>query len=951
MDKLFLLDAYALIFRAYYAMIRSPRYNSKGMNTSAVFGFVNTLEDVLKKENPTHIGIAFDPAGKTFRHEIYPLYKAQREETPEDIRKAVPYIKEIIKAYRIPILEVAGYEADDVIGTLSRKADEMGVFCYMMTPDKDYAQLVSERVNIYRPKLGDKVDEILTPEKVCEKYGFSYPAQMIELLGLMGDASDNIPGCPGVGEKTALKLIKQFGTIEELLARTDELKGALKEKVITNAEQIKLSRFLATINREIPIELNLEELKREEPDCDKLKEIFTELEFRSFLSRMEGSPNRPAGTSRVEKQGSLFDEPKRTPVQGDLFGTAPENTREMPSEVSKITGNGSGDGFFSNLSDLKARKYNYQLADTKEKRAEIVRLFNSADSFAFDTETDNVNAIDAHLVGMSFCKEEDEAWYVPMPANEAEAKAIVEEFAPLLQNPHSLKIGQNIKYDYMVMQNYGIALGGPLFDTMIAHYILQPELRHNMDFLAEVYLNYRTIHIEELIGERGKGQLNMRDLSPALICDYACEDADVTLKLKHILEKELKKQGVEDLFYKIEMPLVRVLATMERNGARVDTEALRETSRLFTERMVQLENEIHALAGFPFNIASPKQVGEVLFDRLKILEKPKKTKTGQYVTTEDVLESLRNRHPIVEKILAHRSLKKLIGTYVEPLPALINPHTGHIHTSFNQTVTATGRLSSSNPNLQNIPVRDDDGKEIRKAFIPDEGCLFFSADYSQIELRIMAHLSGDKNLIEAFLEGEDIHAATAAKVFKKPIDEVTREERSKAKTANFGIIYGISVFGLAERMGVSRGEAKELIDNYFLTHPDVRRYMDESIQRARENGYIETLFHRKRYLPDINSHNANVRGYAERNAINAPIQGSAADIIKVAMNSIYERFVAEGIRSKMILQVHDELNFSVFPEEKERIQQIVIEAMEGAVQLRVPLVADCGWGANWLEAH
>lgn len=948
MDKLFLLDAYALIFRAYYAMIRSPRYNSKGMNTSAVFGFVNTLDEVLKKENPTHIGIAFDPAGPTFRHEIFPQYKAQREETPEDIRKAVPYIKEIIKAYRIPILEVAGFEADDVIGTLSKKADEKGVFCYMMTPDKDYAQLVSDRVSIYRPRLGDKADEILTPEKVCQKYGLSYPTQMIDLLGLMGDASDNIPGCPGVGEKTAQKLIEQFGSIEGLLARTDELKGALKVKVTENVEQIKLSRFLATIKRDVPIELNLEELKREEPDLDKLKEIFAELEFRSILSKMEGS--RSEEKAQTEKQGSLFDAPSNAPLQGDLFGN-PVSTPQMASEASKITGNGPSDGFFSNLSGLEAREHSYHLADTKEKRAEILQLFGSVESFAFDTETDNVNAIDAHLVGMSFSKQEDEAWYVPVPADEAEARAIVEEFTPLLHNPHTLKIGQNIKYDYMVMQNYGVEIGGPLFDTMIAHYILQPELRHNMDFLAEVYLNYRTIPIEELIGERGKGQKNMRDLSPALICDYACEDADVTLKLKHILEKELKKQGVEELFYTVEMPLVRVLATMERNGARVDTEALKETSRHFTERMLQLEDEIHSLAGMDFNIASPKQVGEVLFERLKIMEKPKKTKTGQYVTTEEVLESLRSRNPIVEKILAHRSLKKLIGTYVEPLPTLINPRTGHIHTSFNQTVTATGRLSSSNPNLQNIPVRDDDGKEIRKAFIPDEGCLFFSADYSQIELRIMAHLSGDKNLIEAFLEGEDIHAATAAKVFKKPLGEVTREERSKAKTANFGIIYGISVFGLAERMGVSRGEAKELIDNYFLTYPDVRRYMDESIERARKQGYIETLFHRKRYLPDINSHNANVRGYAERNAINAPIQGSAADIIKVAMNKIYERFQAEGIRSKMILQVHDELNFSVFPEEKERVQQIVIEAMENAVHLRVPLIADCGWGKNWLEAH
>jgi len=959
MEKLFLLDAYALIFRAYYALIRSPRYNSKGMNTSAIFGFVNTLDEVLKKESPTHIGIAFDPAGGTFRHKMYPAYKAQREETPEDIRKAVPYIKEIIKAYHIPILEVAGYEADDVIGTLSRKADEKGVFCYMMTPDKDYAQLVTDKVYIYRPRTGEKAFEVLTPETVCTKWGLTHPTQMIDLLGLMGDTSDNIPGCPGVGEKTAQKLIAQFGSIDELLARTEELKGALKEKIETNIEQIKISRFLATINREVPIEFNLDELKREEPDCDKLKEIYTELEFRSFLNRMDSGKEEPerikpsigkqrdlfsANTEQANKggkQGNLFE-------QGTLFGPTPG---KMASDVSKISGEGSGDDFFSNLSGLEAWDHKYQLADTKEKRTEILQIFGNAESFAFDTETDNVNAIDAHLVGMSFCKDEGTAWYVPVPADRAEAQAVVDELAPLLRNPHTLKIGQNIKYDFMVMQNYNVEIDGPMFDTMIAHYVLQPELRHGMDYLAEIYLHYKTIHIEELIGEKGKGQLNMRDLSPARICDYACEDADVTLRLKHVLEKELKTQGVEELFYQIEMPLVRVLATMERNGARVDTNALRETSSHFTQRMLQLEEEIHALAGISFNIASPKQVGEVLFERLHIMEKPKKTKTGQYVTSEEVLESLRSRHPIVEKILDHRGLKKLVGTYVDPLPSLINPHTGHIHTSFNQTVTATGRLSSSNPNLQNIPVRDDNGKEIRKAFIPDEGCLFFSADYSQIELRIMAHLSGDKNLIEAFLEGEDIHAATAAKVFHKTLSEVTREERSRAKTANFGIIYGISVFGLAERMGVSRGEAKELIENYFLTYPDVRRYMDESIERAREKGYIETLFHRRRYLPDINSHNATVRGYAERNAINAPIQGSAADIIKVAMNKVYEQFRSEGIRSKMILQVHDELNFSVFPEEKERVEQIVIEAMQSAVSLKVPLIADCGWGSNWLEAH
>ena len=951
MEKLFLLDAYALIYRAYYALIRSPRFNSKGMNTSAIFGFVNTLEEVLNKENPTHIGVAFDPAGKTFRHELYPPYKAQREETPEDIRRSVPIIKDIIRAYRIPILEVPGFEADDVIGTLSRQADETGVFCYMMTPDKDYAQLVTEHVNIYRPRLGDKDTEILTPEKVCEKYEFTTPLQMIDLLGLMGDASDNIPGCPGVGEKTAKKLIGQFGSIEGLLARSGELKGALKEKVESNVEQIKLSRFLATINREVPIKLNLDELKREEPDTEKLQALFAELEFRSMLKKaaspLPSSPNGETKPATAKKAAPK----KNDGFHGSLFDEGDENTLFSPSENEKNTTDGTGDGFFSNLSGLKATPHAYYLADTKEKRDELITLFKNEQLFAFDTETDSVNAINAHLVGMSFSKQENEAWYVPVPADPDEARAIAAEFAPLLQNPDTLKVGQNIKYDYLVMQNYGIEIEGPLFDTMIAHYVLQPELHHGMDYLAEIYLGYQTIRIEELIGDRGKGQLNMRDLSPALICDYACEDADITLKLKNILEKELQKNGVEELFYDIEMPLVRVLAHMERNGARVDTEALRDTAAHFGERLQQIEKDIYTLAGEPFNIASPKQVGEVLFEKLRIMEKPKKTKTGQYVTSEDVLESLRSRHPIVEKILAHRGLKKLIGTYVEPLPSLINPRTGHIHTSFNQTVTATGRLSSTNPNLQNIPVRDDDGKEIRKAFIPDDGCLFFSADYSQIELRIMAHLSGDKNLIEAFQMGEDIHAATAAKVFKKPISEVTREERSKAKTANFGIIYGISVFGLAERMGVSRGEAKELIDNYFLTYPDVRRYMDESIARAREKGYIETLFHRKRYLPDINSHNATVRGYAERNAINAPIQGSAADIIKVAMNEIDKRFRAEGIRSKMILQVHDELNFSVYPDEQERVKDIVISAMQSAIQLSVPLIADYGWGKNWLEAH
>ena len=979
MEKLFLLDAYALIYRAYYAMIRSPRYNSKGMNTSAIFGFVNTLEDVLNKEKPDYIGVAFDPKGGTFRHEVFPPYKAQREETPEDIRQAVPIIKEIIAAYRIPILEVPRYEADDVIGTLSKKADEKGVFCYMMTPDKDYAQLVTKNVNIFRPKIGDKPSEILTPESVCEKYQLTSPQQMIDLLGLMGDSSDNIPGCPGVGEKTAQKLLQEFGSIEQLIERKEELKGALKEKVSNNIEKIKLSKMLATIVRDVPIELNLEELRRKEPDVARLKEIYTGLEFRSLLGKLEGETKIfPSSAREIPSSKKIIPSPKNifpsspdlfesanerkeqtdgksTSAQNrtsqlDLFAETGEGTLFSPSENEKNTGEGTGAANFSILSDLKSTPHDYQLVDSQEKMEHFLAIFSAEKSFAFDTETDNVNAINARLVGMSFCRKEGEAFYIPVPENETEARRTVEKVKPLLENPKTIIIGQNIKYDYTVMLNYGVEMEGPLFDTMIAHYVPQPELHHGMDYLAEIYLHYRTIHIEELIGE-GRNQRNMRDLSPNEVYEYACEDADVTLRLKNVLEKELKSADVDNLFYNIEMTLVRVLATMERNGVRVDTDSLKETERFFTERMMQIEKDIYQLAGIEFNIASPRQVGQVLFDRMKIVDKPKKTKTGQYVTSEEVLESLRSKHPIVEKILAHRGLKKLTGTYVEPLPALINPKTGRIHTSFNQTVTATGRLSSSNPNLQNIPIRDDDGKLIRKAFIPDNGCEFFSADYSQIELRIMAHLSGDKNLIDAFLGGEDIHAATAAKVFKKPIAEVTKQERSKAKTANFGIIYGISAFGLAERMGVSRTEAKELIQNYFLTYPDVQKYIDESIERARSNGYIETIFHRKRYLPDINSHNAVVRGYAERNAINAPIQGSAADIIKVAMNNIYEQFKKNHIRSKMILQVHDELNFSVFPEEKEIVQQIVIECMQNAFLMKVPLIADYGWGSNWLEAH
>ena len=923
MEKLFLLDAYALIYRAYYAFIKAPRINSKGFNTSAILGFVNTLEDVLKKEEPTHIGVAFDPAGPTFRHEAYEQYKAQREATPEAIKLSVPIIKDIIRAYHMPILEVPGYEADDVIGTLALQAGEQKIRTYMMTPDKDYGQLVNDYVFMYRPKYGDKEFDIMGVEEVKKKFQISSPSQVIDMLGLMGDSSDNIPGCPGVGEKTAQKLIAEYGTIENLLANTEQLKGALKTKVETNQEMIKFSKFLATIKTDVPIELNMEELKRERADEEALRKIFEELEFKTLTDRIFKKEKKPA---QAEPQRNDFP---------DLFAN------EYPEEEK-----------YSNLARLNSLSYDYQLIDSKEKRDELFQILQTKEFFSLDTETTSMNPIDAELVGMSFSFAENQAFYVPVPANQEEAQKIVNEFKPLLEKEETLKIGQNIKYDMLVLRRYGVEVKGPLFDTMIAHYVLQPELHHGMDYLAEIYLKYETIKIEELIGPKGKNQRNMRDLPPADVYKYACEDADVTLKLKHKLEEELKKNNCEELFYQIEMPLVAVLTYMEWNGVRIDTEALKQTSAHYTERMNQIEQEIYTLAGESFNIASPKQVGDILFDKLKITDKAKKTKSkGQYITSEEVLESLRHKHEIVGKILDYRGLRKLLSTYIDALPELINPRTNKIHTSFNQAVAATGRLSSSNPNLQNIPIRNEDGKEIRKAFIPDNGCEFFSADYSQIELRIMAHLSGDKNMIEAFRSGYDIHAATAAKVYKKDINEVTREERSKAKTANFGIIYGISVFGLAERMDVDLKEAKELIDGYFETYPDVKKYMDGIIELARQQGYIETIFNRKRFLPDINSRNAVVRGYAERNAINAPIQGSAADIIKVAMVRIYRRFMQEGIRSTMIIQVHDELNFNVLPEEKERVQQIVIEEMEHAYTMQVPLKADCGWGKNWLEAH
>ena len=921
MEKLFLLDAYALIYRSYYAFIKNPRINSKGLNTSAIVGFLNTLEEVLTKEQPTHIGVAFDPHGPTFRSEAFPAYKAQREATPEDIKQAVPIIKDLLRAYNIPILQVDGFEADDVIGTLATKAGLQGITTYMLTPDKDYGQLVTDNVFIFRPRHGGGY-ETMGPAEVIQKYGIPSTQYVIDLLALMGDSSDNFPGCPGVGEKTAVKLINEFGSVEQLLSRTSELKGALKTKVETHVEDIKMSKYLATIRTDVPIELNMDELKLTDPNDDQLRKLLEELEFKSF-------------TQKILKKTKTIQKPANG--QLDLFA---DFTSEGPSETE-----------FSSFETLKTVPHNYKLVDNEADLRKLYDFFRTNDFLVLDTETTSTTAINAELVGLSFSVKEHEAFYVPIPSDKVEAQKIVDIFKPLYEDENILKIGQNLKYDLEVLRNYGVELRGKMWDTMIAHYLIQPELHHNMDYMAEVYLHYQTIHIDELIGPKGKSQRSMRDLSPTEVYEYACEDADITLQLKNKLEPELKRLECEDLFYNIEMPLMPVLAEMEMNGVCLDTESLAETSKQFTARMNEIEQRIYELAGEQFNIASPKQVGEILFDKLKIVEKAKKTKTGQYVTSEEVLQQLKNKHEIVADILEHRGLKKLIGTYIDALPKLINPRTGHIHTSFNQTITATGRLSSSDPNLQNIPIRGEDGKEIRKAFIPEPGCLFFSADYSQIELRVMAHLSEDAQMIEVFREGKDLHAATAANIYKKPIDGVTRDERTKSKRANFGIIYGITIFGLAERLDIPRDEAKMLIDGFFQTFPQVHDYMEKSKEVARRQGYVTTLFGRRRYLPDINSANATVRGFAERNAINAPIQGTAADIIKVAMIHIFNRFKAEGIKSKMILQVHDELNFSVYPEEKEKVERIVIEEMQNAFHMAVPLVADSGFGENWLEAH
>ena len=957
MKKLFLIDAYAIIYRAYYAFIRAPRINSKGLNTSAIFGFVNMLEDVLKREQPSHIAVAFDPPGPTFRHEAFEAYKAQRESTPEDIKTSVPYIKNIIRAYNIPMLEVSGFEADDVIGTIAKKAEKKGFNVYMLTPDKDYGQLVSDHIFMYRPRHKGGY-EVMGPEEIRLKYDLESHEQVIDLLGLMGDSSDNIPGCPGVGEKTAVKLLKEFGSIDALLSRTDELKGALKSKVEENIEQINFSRFLATIKTDVPVEFDEKALIVEPINETALKALFDELEFRTMAANKFGNvftslpPDQPV--TRVQ-----FAPPKSKHGQMSLFGET-ESVEEKPNQTIKSKSSSNippADIFQSTettsngLKSIQNTPHEYILIETKAQRANLISQLFLQQAVCFDTETTGVDVFSAEMVGLSFCYEKGKAYYVTLPEEKQACIDTLQEFKAFFQTTHIVKIGQNVKFDLLMLAMYGIELRGQIFDTMIAHYLVQPELRHGMDYLAEIYLRYRTIHFEELVGGKGKNQLNIRSVDIELLKDYAAEDADITFQLKQILEQEIIDNKLEKLFYDIEMPLMKVLATMEFNGVRIDADALKQSSVILTEEMMKLEKEIHQLAGIEFNVSSPAQVGEVLFDHLKLDEKAKKTKTGQYSTSEDILEKIKSKHPIITKILDYRGLKKLLSTYIDALPQMINPKTGKVHTSFNQTVTSTGRLSSTNPNLQNIPIRDAQGKEIRKAFIPDEHAVFLSADYSQIELRIMAHLSGDQNMIEAFRSGYDIHTSTAAKIYKVAMDEVDSDMRRKAKTANFGIIYGISTFGLAERLNISRAEAKALIEGYFETYPDVKTYMDKAIQEAKANGFVETIFGRKRFLSDINSQNSVVRGYAERNAINAPIQGSAADIIKIAMIRIQERIKSENLKTQMIMQVHDELNFSVPAEEIDVMKQLVTEEMEKAVQLKVRLIADCGIGSNWLEAH
>lgn len=920
--KLFLLDAYALIFRAYYAFIRAQIINSKGLNTSAIYGFTATLEEILRTESPSHIAVVFDPPGPTFRHTKFPEYKANREATPEDIKQSVPWIKKIIEAFNIPVVEVQGYEADDVIGTMAWKARDKGFEVYMMTPDKDYAQLVKDKVFMYKPRRSGKESEIIGAQEVKETFQVQDPRQVIDILALWGDSSDNIPGAPGIGEKTAKKLISSYHTIENLFEHTDDLKGRVQESILQNKEQIELSKDLATIRLDVPVEFDENKLLFEGAKKDELINLFEELEFKTLAARV-------LSVIADKEEPSGFE-------QGSLFG-------EQGSEAGTI---------HRHLKTLKDIDHAYRCADNPVLIAELIDLLMKQTAFCFDTETTSINAIDAELVGMAFSWNKNQGWYVPVPGNRENAEEVVEKFRNILENEKSLIVGQNIKYDMQVMKNYGIKLNGPIFDTMIAHYLVQPEQKHNLDNLAEVYLDYRTIHTEELIGKKGNLQGNMRDVPVERLVDYACEDTDVTWQLYLVLEEELKQNGFNNLAEEIEFPLISVLCDMEENGVKLDKEALRQFAVELEASLLELRDSIYELSGEEFNISSPKQLGEILFDKLKISSDAKRTKTKQYSTGEEVLVRLTDKHPVVGKVLEFRTLKKLLSTYVEALPKMINSRTGFIHTSYNQAVAVTGRLSSNNPNLQNIPIREEKGREIRKSFIPrSEENVFLSADYSQIELRLMAHMSQDPLMIDAFQRGEDIHTATAAKIFEVPPEQVTKEQRGKAKTANFGIIYGISAFGLAQRMNIPRTDAKHLIDSYFNTYSRVRKYMDEMIQSARDKGYVETMLGRRRYLRDILSRNAVVRGFAERNAINAPIQGSAADIIKIAMIRIQEILNKNNYRTKMIIQVHDELVFDVFNKEVDEVKQMVIREMENAYSLSVPLLVDFGTGDNWLEAH
>ena len=926
MNRLFLLDAYALIYRSYFAFINAPRVNSKGLNTSTMLGFVNTLDQLIKNEKPTHIAIAFDMKGPTFRHDMFPAYKAQREEMPEDIRKAIPYIRDIIKGYNIPIIEKEGFEADDVIGTLAKTAEKEGFQVFMVTPDKDYAQLVSENIFMYKPKrLGNEI-EILGVEQVCEKFEITDPLQVIDVLGLMGDTSDNIPGCPGIGPKTAMKLVSEFGGIEGVYQNIDKLKGKQKESLELFEEQVRMSRKLATIILDVPVEFNQEELIMCDPDYAHLRDIFTELEFRALAERI-----LPASAKTVAP-------PKPTPEfeQGTLF-SLPEQTQTESVSIHD---------------DIRSTTHLYHLINNEEQIEGLLSKLEKQTAFCFDTETTGLDPHSDKLVGLSFCFKPGEAYYIPVPADQNNAIATVQLFKAVFANEDILKIGQNMKFDILFLSGYGIEVKGSYFDTMVAHYLIQPELRHNLDYLSEIYLGYKKVATEELIGKNGKNQLNMRQVDLVQIKEYACEDADITFQLMALLDAALDKATVKNLFTEVEMPLLKVLVQMELAGLRIDPKVLDDYAVTLRAQIVELENNIIALAGEHFNISSPKQLGYILFDKLLLDPKAKKTKTKQYSTGEEILVNLVDKHPIINMILEHRGLKKLLSTYVEALPKLINPKTGKIHSSFNQTIAATGRLSSTNPNLQNIPIRTENGREIRKAFIPsDDDHTFLSADYSQIELRIMAAVSGDEVMTTAFSNGEDIHAATASKIFGIPINEVTSDMRRKAKTANFGILYGISAFGLAQRLNIPRGEAKQLIDDYFANFSMVKDYMDSQLVLARERGYVETIMGRKRYLSDINSANGSVRAFAERNAINAPIQGSAADIIKVAMININKRFDEKGFHSKMILQVHDELNFDVLKTELEEVKKVVKYEMESAVKLAVPLEVEMDAAENWLLAH